>query len=73
MNNYEQKLADAMQLQFGDGWYLHGAHPQAVADYMRATNDATRADVIQQMQRDAIGHATRVIQAGLHAGVVNLP
>lgn len=70
MTDYEGTLAQALQDQFGEHWFLHGAHPQTIVDYLTAPNDARRDRATETMKRDAVQYASSVLSAGIQAGLV---
>lgn len=72
MMDYEKTLEQALQDQFGEHWFIHGAHPQTVMDYLTAPNDARRDRAIATMKRDAVQYASSVLSAGIHAGLVHV-
>ena len=70
MTEYMQRVAHALESQFGQDWWLHGAHPQTVRDYVTARNEGQRAAALATMQRDACTYAINVLQCGIGAGLV---
>lgn len=73
LNEREAKIANALECQFGPNWYLRGAHPQTVDDYLRAQDDATRARARGRMMRDAVTYAAGVLDACLGEGLIAAP
>ena len=73
MTDYEAKIAHAMIAQFGPHWFLHGAHPQTVLDFLKASDEPSRERARSTMRRDAINYASNCINAGLAAGIVAMP
>jgi len=70
LTQYEARLAHALECQYGSHWYLKGAHPQTVDDYLRASDNPTRESAIRQMKRDAISYAAGVLNACLGEGLI---
>jgi hypothetical protein len=70
LTEYEARIAHALECQFGAHWYLRGAHPQTVDDYLRATDEPSRVTARNRMQRDAITYAAGVLNACLGEGII---
>lgn len=70
LTDYEARLTHALECQYGSHWYLKGAHPQTIDDYLRASDDATRERARRTMKRDAISYAAGVLNACLGEGLV---
>ena len=70
MNEYETKIAFGLEAQFGSRWYLHGAHPQTVRDYLEGKDEGQRLSAVNTMKRDAIFYASNCLSMGLAMGLV---
>lgn len=72
VTEYEVRLAHGLETQFGPNWFLRGAHPQTIDDYLRAVDEAGRESARRTMKRDAISYAAGVLNACLGESLVRV-
>lgn len=69
LTKLEARIANALESQFGSGWWMQHAHPQTQQDYIRADDSLQRAACILTMMQDRIRDAIGCWQALNGAGI----